>query len=52
MEEKSFEGHVLKELPNHLKYAFLGEERFKPVIIAADSTAEKEYKVVKNSRKH
>ena len=46
MEEKSSEGLVLKELPKHLKYAFLGEERSKPVIVAADLTVEKEQKVV------
>ena len=27
MEENSFEGLVLKELPKHLKYIFLEEER-------------------------
>ena len=52
MEEKSSEGLVLKELPKHLKYAFLGEERSKPVIVAADLTVEKEQKVVKFFRKH
>ena len=26
----------MKELPKHLKYAFLGVERSKPVIIAVD----------------
>ena len=40
-EEKSFEGLILKELPKHLKYAFLGEEKSKPVIIAAYLTVEK-----------
>ena len=44
VEEKSSEGLVLKELPKHLKYAFLGEERSKPVILAADLTVEKEQK--------
>ena len=52
MEEKGFEGLVLKELPKHLKYAFLGEERFKPIILAADLTIEKEQKVMKILRKH
>ena len=41
-EEKSFEGHILKELPKHLKYAFLGEEKSKPMIIATYLTVEKE----------
>ena len=40
-EEKISEGLVLKELPKHLKYAFLNEERPKPVIIAANLTTEK-----------
>ena len=42
MEEKSSECLVLKEFPKHFKYAFLGEERSKPVILAVDLTAEKE----------
>ena len=52
VKEKSFEGLVLKELPKHEKYAFIGEERFKPVILAADLILEKEQKVVKIMRKH
>ena len=40
--EKSYEGLILKELPKHLKYAFLGAERAQPVIIAANLTIEKE----------
>ena len=36
--EKSYEALILKELPNHLKYAFLGAERSKPVIIVVDLT--------------
>ena len=42
VEEKISEGLVLKEFPKHLKYVFLGEERSKPVIIAANLTVEKE----------
>ena len=34
--KKKFEGLILKESPKHLKYAFLGSEKSKPVIIAAD----------------
>ena len=34
--EKSYEWIILKELPQHLKYAFLGAGRVQPVIIAAD----------------
>ena len=40
--EKSSEGLILKELPKHLKYAFLGEKNSKPVIIAAYLIVEKE----------
>ena len=40
--EKSYEGLIMKELPKHLKYAFLGAERAQLVIIAADLTIEKE----------
>ena len=32
----------MKELPKHVKYAFLGAERAQPVFIAADLTEEKE----------
>ena len=39
-------------MPKHLKYAFLGEEWSKPVILIADLTVEKEQKVVKILRKH
>ena len=42
VEEKISEGLVLKELPKHLKYVFLREERSKHVIIAANLTVEKE----------
>ena len=52
MEEKTYEGRFLKELPKYLKYAFLGEERSKHVILAANLTAEKEHKVVEIFRKH
>ena len=40
--ETSWEGLILKEFPKHLKYAFLGAEKSKPVIIAADLTEHKE----------
>ena len=45
--EKSFEGLILKELPKHLKYAFLGAKRAQPVIIANGLTEEKEQKLIK-----
>ena len=51
-EKKSSEGLILKELPKHLKYVFLGEEKSKPIIITTDLTAEKEQKVVEILKKH
>ena len=50
--EKSYEGLILKELPKHLKYVFLEEERSKPVIIAAYLSIEKKWKVVEILIKH
>ena len=52
VEEKSSEDLVLKELPKHLKYVFLEEERSKHVIITTNLTAEKEQKVVRIMSKH
>ena len=52
VEEMSSEGLVLNELPMHLKYASLGEERSKLIIVVADLTVEKEQKVLKILRKH
>ena len=37
-ENKSSEGLILKELPEHLKYAFFQPEKGKPVIISAGLT--------------
>ena len=39
--EKGYEGLIMKELPKHLKYAFLGAEKAQPVIIDANLTEEK-----------
>ena len=50
--EKSFEGLIMKELPKHLKYAFLGAEGSKLVIIAADLTEDKEQKLIEVLKKH
>ena len=36
--ETSTEGLILKELPSHMKYAFLEQEKEKPVIISAALT--------------
>ena len=51
-EEKSYEGLILKELPKHLKYAFLGSEKSKPVIIVVDLIEEKEKKILHFLRKY
>ena len=48
----SYEGLILKELPKHLKYAFLGEKKLKPVIISVDLTKEKEEKLIEILRKY
>ena len=45
--ETSSTGLVLKELPKHLKYAFMGAEKSKPVIIAANLTKKRELRLVK-----
>ena len=50
--EKSSDGLILKELPKHIKYAFLGEEKSKPVIIVANLTLEKDKEVVETLRKY
>ena len=42
----------MKDLPKHLKYAFLGAERSKPVIITDDLTEENEQKLIKSLTKH
>ena len=52
MAEKISKGLILKQMPKHLKYAFLGEEKSKLVIIAADLTSEKEQKMVETLRKY
>ena len=38
----SLEGLILKELPEHLKYAFLEVGKSKPIIISADLIEHKE----------
>ena len=49
-EDKSSKGLILKQLPKHLKYAILGEKKSK-LVIAIDSTSEKEEKVVEILKK-
>ena len=50
--EKNYEGLILKELPKHLKYAFLGVERAQPVTIAADLSIKNEQKLIRILRKY
>ena len=50
-QETSVEGLVLKELPSHLKYAYLELPKSKPVIISArlsDAEEQKLLKILKN----
>ena len=49
---KSLEGLILKELPGHLKYAFLQPENGRPVIIAAGLTELEEHKLLEILRKY
>ena len=51
-QETSAEGLILKELPSHLKYAFLEPEKGKPVIISAALTEIEEQKLLKILRKY
>ena len=51
-QETSAEGLILKELPSHLKYAFLEHEKRKPVIISAALTEAKEQKLLEIMRKY
>ena len=50
--ETSSEGLTLKELPSHLKYAFLELENAKPVIISIALTEPKEQKLLETFRKY
>ena len=49
---KSIEGLILKELPEHLRYTFLQLEKGKPIIIAAGLTALEEQKLLEILRKY
>ena len=51
-QETSTEGLILKELPSHLKYAFLEPEKAKPVIISAALTEDEKQKLLKILRKY
>ena len=51
-ENKSSEGLILKELPEHLKYAFLQPEKGKPVIISAGLTKLEEQRLLETLIKY
>ena len=51
-QETSEEGLVLKELPSHLKYAYLELSKSKPVIISARLSDAEEQRLLKILRKH
>ena len=42
----------LKQLPQHLKYAFLGENRTFPIVITLKSTLEQQDKLLRIPRAH
>ena len=50
--ETSAEGLILKELPSHLKYAFLEPEKGKPVIILAELTENEEQRLLQILKKY
>ena len=51
-QETSAEGLVLKELPSHMKYAYLELPRSKPVIISARLSYAEEHKLLKILKKY
>ena len=51
-QEISAKGLILKELPSHLKYDFLEQEKRKPVIISVTLTEIEEQKLLKILRKY
>ena len=51
-ENKSSDGLILKELPEHLKYAFLQRKKGKPVIILAGLTKLEEQKLLETLKKY
>ena len=52
VEKKSSNGLVLKKLPKHQKYVFLGNERSQPMIIAANLTLEEEKEVAETLKQY
>ena len=51
-ENTSSEGFILKELPEHLKYAFLQPEQAKPIIISVELTELEEQKLLEILKKY
>ena len=51
-QKTSAEGLILKELPSHLKYAFLEPENEKPVIISVELTENEEQRLLQILRKY
>ena len=51
-QETSAEGLILKELPSHLKYAFLEPEKGKPIIISTELTENEEQRLLEILRKY
>ena len=51
-QETSAEGLILKELPSHLKYAFLEPEKGKPVIISTELTENEKQRLLSILRKY
>ena len=50
--ETSSEGLILKDLPSHLKYAFLEPKKGKPVIVSAKLTENEEQRLLQILRKY
>ena len=51
-QETSAEGLILKELPSHLKYAFLELEKGKPLIISVELTENEEQRLLQILREY
>ena len=51
-ENQSSEGLILKELPEHLKYAFLQLEKGKPIIISVELTKLEKQRLLETLRKY
>ena len=51
-QKTSAEGLILKELPNHLKYAFLEPEKGKPIIISTELIGNEEQRLLAILRKY